>query len=424
MEIDITLSSASGELIIGWESGRPKTITRALKYFQLSLGGGAVMTGSAKVVYYYTNDEVAQAGAEKQFLKIFKHDGNDWVEISFTIDMTANTITFELSSFSSFVIADSRPFYAEPLFILIIGLIVTGSIASIIVYIKKSKTKKVEKKYLKMISEDKVDKKKAKKDKKAKKVERKVPKAKKTIEFEDEIAEEVPMKEAPPPEPSKPEIPELEPISITEFSVETPEYENKSERDMLHFQLQNMKDMAIQLEEALNTQQISQEAYSEQKIQYKTQYDILSDKYNDVTMDLNTEMKNDLLATKESLAFLWVNNLDSNQEIYDIKTGVIPLKTNELQELIKYLNSQHIVTGSVRRVGLRLNEHELYIVMIFGKLFSKTFIVFKRNPGQIIDITIKQLAESIEENFNAIVRNPNIIAGNVVSILFQNVRRG
>ena len=182
-----------------------------------------------------------------------------------------------------------------------------------------------------------------------------------------------------------------------------------------------MKDLEKQLDTAYKNQTISQEAYLEQKTQYKAQMIILNGKYNEASQVLEAEIHGDLLASKEGLAFIWVNQLERSQEIYDIKTGVIRLPGAELQELIKYLNTQNVIPGRVKRIGLKLNEHTMYVMMIFGNVLSKIFAVFNRNPGQILDITIQQLSESIEENFKAVLDNPKIIMGDVLTILFQDV---
>ncbi len=144
LEILVDCSSASGEMTIGWTSEIPEIKSSNFRYFQITLVSGTLIS-SSKVVFHFTDEEIASAGLTEQFLTVYRYGGSQvgWEEIRFTLDTNANTITIPLDSFSYFAIAESRPWWADPMMLLIVGGIAVGIAIVVGIVIKRSRTRKV-----------------------------------------------------------------------------------------------------------------------------------------------------------------------------------------------------------------------------------------------------------------------------------------
>ncbi len=380
------------------------------------------------------------------FAKINAVPFNQYSETNNTIRLRASDIAGNANQSSAFLVKiisppdsdsddddnendndrSSKAWYTNPLYMIIIGAIVGAFFLGLFLFVKRSKRSKLDKKFVHIKALEYIEQKTGLKIEKDKMMI--TPREAKTIEFEGEPEEQLePIKERIVNSTEQKEIVEklvaLKPklVVLEEFKVQISEYVRKEDRDILNNQINNLNDLIQQLEGSFKANQINQNAYVEQKAQYKAHLMNLAEKFETVSKELEEEIKNDLLATKESTGFVWVKRIEDSAEIYELNTGKIKLMIDDQREINKYLHEQKLTSGMVKRIGLTVGDQKLYVLAVFGMVLTKVFLIMTRNPGQILDVTLKQFSDDLDANFEQVSRNPAIIKSKIAQLLFQGL---
>ncbi len=419
--------------------------------YAYSITGNLIPTNWAKVDGVYTDSSCTKVAVDGTsgilYAKKITVPFNQYSEVNNTIRLRASDMAGNVNQSIAFLVKIVSPpdsdnddddndknddkstrkaWYINPLCIIIAGAIVGAVFLGIVLLVKRSKRAKIDKKFVRryaqeniaQITVDKIEK---------DKVMIKLTKTK-TIEFDEEPEEHLePIKEHVVNSTEQKEIverpvaPKSKLVALEEFKVQISEYVRKEDHDILYNQINNLNDMIQQLEVSFKANLVNQNAYVEQKAQYKAHLMNLTEKFETASKELEVEIKKDLFATKESIGFVWVKRIEDSAEIYELNTGKIKLRIDELRDINKYLHEQKLTSGMVKRIGLTVNDQKLYVLAVFGMVLSKVFLIITRNPGQILDVTLKQFSDDLDANFEQVLRNPAIIQSKIAQLLFQGL---
>jgi hypothetical protein len=362
LELDFDISDQYGELEIFWLDNLPLPKDNALEYFQLFLEEGTI-NSTIKITYHFKDEEVQSAKLAKTQLVLFKYDRSTmgWVEYTHTLKVNSNTIVFELNSFSYFVIAQRWEPTFDPIFI-ILGIIIGIVIFGLVLFLKRPKVKKSYKTS-------------GKKSSKITWTPVKVKQSKK--ERRDKIKKLT------------------EEVHIEKFPIKIREYRNSTLRNEAFTELENINEYLSNLELAQLSKKIDEDFYIDQKQVYINKIKSTKEAIESFTIGLEVEKKEDLALTRERLGFVWVYNVQNEEKIFNLATGLTSLSINETKELMDILKDEEFIYGEVKRIGIRIDDNKYYLLITENNVF-KIITIFIRNPGKILDITLSQLSESIE----------------------------
>ncbi|MHA1341875.1 MAG: hypothetical protein ACTSRZ_18470 [Promethearchaeota archaeon] len=143
--------------------------------------------------------------------------------------------------------------------------------------------------------------------------------------------------------------------------------------------------------------------------EYTSKIKELEDELNELSEKNINEIKDNLRLAGENLVFIWILNKASNNEIFYFINNKNSISVEEKQYIQNYLSKLNIEDGIFKRIGVKINNKEYFILQYASNVMFKFFFVFKNNINSVIFDDIKMQCDWFEPNYISIKNDENTI---------------